>query len=129
MSEQRSFALRLESLREIAALGVAFTHGELVFDLPSPVSYGPKHECAACNRDGPHAETRSAGSRNRKGVWRVKRFAYIDALRGYAILGVLLVHTGQYSGFDSQAAFGARGVQLFFVASALTLMFSWHERI
>jgi hypothetical protein len=58
----------------------------------------------------------------------LKRFAYIDALRGYAILGVILVHTSQYSGFDSQAAFGARGVQLFFVASALTLMFSWHER-
>ena len=59
----------------------------------------------------------------------MKRFAYIDALRGYAILGVLLVHTGQYCGFDIPGtAFGARGVQLFFVASALTLMFSWHER-
>jgi len=58
----------------------------------------------------------------------LKRFAYIDALRGYAILGVILVHTSQKSGFDSQGAFGARGVQLFFVASALTLMFSWHER-
>jgi peptidoglycan/LPS O-acetylase OafA/YrhL len=44
------------------------------------------------------------------------------------VLGVVLVHTGQYSGFDAQAAFGARGVQLFFVASALTLMFSWNER-
>jgi peptidoglycan/LPS O-acetylase OafA/YrhL len=58
----------------------------------------------------------------------LKRFAYIDALRGYAILGVILVHTSQKSGFDSQGAFGARGVQLFFLASALTLMFSWHER-
>jgi peptidoglycan/LPS O-acetylase OafA/YrhL len=58
----------------------------------------------------------------------LRRFEYIDALRGYAVLGVLLVHTGQYSGFDSGAAFGARGVQLFFVASALTLMLSWHGR-
>lgn len=58
----------------------------------------------------------------------MKKFAYIDALRGYAILGVLLVHTSQYCGFGEGAAFGARGVQLFFVASALTLMLSWNER-
>ncbi|WP_182872475.1 acyltransferase family protein [Bradyrhizobium diazoefficiens] len=56
----------------------------------------------------------------------MKRFAYIDTLRGYAVLGVVLVHAGQSCGFD--AAFGARGVQLFFVASALTLMTSWQER-
>jgi peptidoglycan/LPS O-acetylase OafA/YrhL len=59
-----------------------------------------------------------------------KRFEYIDALRGYAILGVMIVHGGQsVEGLDAQAtAWGARGVQLFFVVSALTLMTSWVER-
>jgi len=58
------------------------------------------------------------------------RFAYIDALRGYAILGVMIVHGGQcVEGLDVRAtAWGARGVQLFFVVSALTLMKSWTER-
>jgi peptidoglycan/LPS O-acetylase OafA/YrhL len=58
----------------------------------------------------------------------LKRFAYIDALRGYAVLGVILVHTGQYCGFVDGPAFGARGVQLFFVVSAFTLLHSWRER-
>lgn len=59
----------------------------------------------------------------------MKKLAFIDALRGYAVLGVLLVHTGQVSGFpDAPVAAGARGVQLFFVVSALTLMLSWHHR-
>jgi peptidoglycan/LPS O-acetylase OafA/YrhL len=58
----------------------------------------------------------------------MQRLAYIDALRGYAVLGVILIHAAHPSGFGAQAEFGARGVQLFFVASALTLMFSWHER-
>jgi peptidoglycan/LPS O-acetylase OafA/YrhL len=59
-----------------------------------------------------------------------KRFDYIDALRGYAILGVVIVHAGQcVEGLDVEAtAWGARGVQLFFVVSALTLMTSWTER-
>jgi peptidoglycan/LPS O-acetylase OafA/YrhL len=58
------------------------------------------------------------------------RFDYIDALRGYAILAVMIVHGGQcVEGLDVQAtAWGARGVQLFFVVSALTLMTSWTER-
>jgi peptidoglycan/LPS O-acetylase OafA/YrhL len=58
------------------------------------------------------------------------RFAYIDALRGYAVLGVVLVHASQqfkdYQG--GLFATGARGVQLFFVVSAITLMSSWHQR-
>jgi acyltransferase-like protein len=58
----------------------------------------------------------------------LKRFVYIDVLRGYAVLGALFVHCSQYVGFDCFAAFGARGVQLFFVVSALTLMASWHSR-
>jgi exopolysaccharide production protein ExoZ len=63
----------------------------------------------------------------------IKRFDYIDALRGYAILGVIAVHTAQRapslaSPLQTWLNDGARGVQLFFVASALTLMFSWHAR-
>ena len=64
---------------------------------------------------------------------RVPRYAYIDALRGYAILGVIGVHASQL--FPSLerplrvvADQGARGVQLFFTVSALTLMMSWQNR-
>jgi len=60
-------------------------------------------------------------------------YAYIDALRGYAILGVIAVHTGQNVPalrwpLRDLAASGRYGVQLFFVVSALTLMMSWHAR-
>jgi exopolysaccharide production protein ExoZ len=53
---------------------------------------------------------------------------YIDALRGYAILGVIILHTGSHVDLVDQVAWGARGVQLFFVVSALTLALSWHSR-
>jgi peptidoglycan/LPS O-acetylase OafA/YrhL len=66
-------------------------------------------------------------------VARASRFAYIDALRGYAILGVIGVHASQL--FPSLewpvrlvADQGVRGVQLFFTVSALTLMMSWQSR-
>jgi exopolysaccharide production protein ExoZ len=64
----------------------------------------------------------------------MQRQAYLDALRGYAILGVVLVHARiwfdrpipqEVSLFFYQ---GARGVQLFFVVSAFTLMQSWQVR-
>jgi exopolysaccharide production protein ExoZ len=63
----------------------------------------------------------------------IERLGYIDALRGYAIVGVIVVHVAQYVPdlewpLDVWAVEGARGVQLFFVASALALMFSWHAR-
>lgn len=63
----------------------------------------------------------------------MKRLAYIDALRGYAILGVIAVHASQFvPGLEGPlralADQGARGVQLFFVVSALTLMLSWNHR-
>ena len=64
---------------------------------------------------------------------RGTRFDYIDTLRGYAILGVIGVHASQL--FPSLewplrllADQGARGVQLFFTVSALTLMMSWNSR-
>ncbi|HEY0256721.1 MAG TPA: acyltransferase [Candidatus Methylacidiphilales bacterium] len=58
-------------------------------------------------------------------------FAYIDAVRGYAFLGILFVHsaysTGPFSwGFLAKQ--GEYGVQLFFLASAITLCFSMSAR-
>ena len=63
----------------------------------------------------------------------VHRYAYIDALRGYAILGVITVHTsGTVPHFGGRlrdlATSGQYGVHLFFVVSALTLLMSWHTR-
>jgi len=63
----------------------------------------------------------------------IKKYDYIDALRGFVILGVILVHTSQWvvptSVFLSQlVAEGARGGQLFFIASALTLFLSMKAR-
>ncbi len=63
----------------------------------------------------------------------MERYDYIDALRGYAILGVIAAHVSQQVPglewpFRALADQGARGVQLFFVVSALTLASSWHQR-
>lgn len=63
----------------------------------------------------------------------LKKHHYIDALRGVAILGVILVHSSQLVAPASAAlrqlmAEGALGVQLFYVASALTLYMSWQAR-
>ncbi len=60
------------------------------------------------------------------------RLDALDAMRGYAILGVVLVHTSQWTKPAASwavqfCADGARGVQLFFVASAFALFLS-HER-
>jgi peptidoglycan/LPS O-acetylase OafA/YrhL len=62
------------------------------------------------------------------------KFKYIDALRGIAILLVMIVHTSQYGEksqnefFNSFFKFGAKGVQLFFLASAFTLFLSYNNR-
>jgi peptidoglycan/LPS O-acetylase OafA/YrhL len=63
----------------------------------------------------------------------VKHLAYVDALRGYAILMVIAVHTSEAfadlpTWLSKILNQGARGVQLFFVASALTLSMSWIAR-
>lgn len=60
-------------------------------------------------------------------------YDFIDALRGYAILLVMAVHASQaapdWVGVGRLIVDqGARGVQLFFVASALTLALSWTAR-
>ena len=63
----------------------------------------------------------------------IKKYEYIDAIRGFAILGVVLVHSHQWvapttSFLSKIASEGARGVQLFFIASALTLFLSMAKR-
>lgn len=63
----------------------------------------------------------------------MKKLDYIDALRGYAVLGVLMVHTGLYSTnlpgvLQHIIMQGARGVQLFYIASAFTLFLSFSYR-
>jgi peptidoglycan/LPS O-acetylase OafA/YrhL len=60
---------------------------------------------------------------------------FIDALRGLAVLGVIMVHANQF-GSSHLAPWlgkivneGARGVQLFFLASAFTLFLSYKNRL
>lgn len=64
---------------------------------------------------------------------RAWHFGFVDSLRGIAVLGVLLVHTGQRvaglpAPVDAATNFGAYGVHLFFVASAFTLFTSLNQR-
>ncbi len=53
------------------------------------------------------------------------RYEFLDALRGYAILGVISYHCAYFSGWNSHglefAEAGAFGVQLFFMVSAFTI--------
>jgi peptidoglycan/LPS O-acetylase OafA/YrhL len=65
-----------------------------------------------------------------------RKYAYIDSLRGIAILLVMLVHVGQIS-YLTQVTHGIKyklidngqlGVQLFFLVSAFTLMRSMQSR-
>jgi peptidoglycan/LPS O-acetylase OafA/YrhL len=63
------------------------------------------------------------------------RFEYIDVLRSFAILGVLFVHTGLTLKIDRTLVFpnwfltsidnGARGVQLFYIISAFTIIYTY----
>jgi peptidoglycan/LPS O-acetylase OafA/YrhL len=64
----------------------------------------------------------------------ILKLKYIDALRGFAILGVLMVHCNQYGTNIYPALIenifnkGALGVQLFYIASAFTLFLSLGQR-
>lgn len=63
----------------------------------------------------------------------MKKLEHIDALRGVAILMVMLVHVSQkISGLSSKiillSGYGQMGVQLFFVISAYTLWLSSAKR-
>jgi peptidoglycan/LPS O-acetylase OafA/YrhL len=60
------------------------------------------------------------------------KFAYIDCLRGYAVLMVMVAHTTSvYAQLPYPAhkigTFGWNGVQLFFLASSLTLLLSYDQ--
>jgi peptidoglycan/LPS O-acetylase OafA/YrhL len=64
---------------------------------------------------------------------RLRKYDFIDALRGWAIVGVVMVHASLMAKPASPllaaiAGQGQRGVQLFFVASALTLFLSLQNR-
>ncbi len=62
----------------------------------------------------------------------IKHFDYIDALRGIAILMVVMAHAGQIvfkPGIEASiTSFGTHGVQLFFMVSSFTLFMSYHQR-
>ncbi|MBU6300858.1 MAG: acyltransferase [Verrucomicrobia bacterium] len=63
----------------------------------------------------------------------LERFGFINALRGFAFMMVLLVHcantiSGLPPKFDALVGQGARGVQLFFLISAFTLVHSMASR-
>jgi peptidoglycan/LPS O-acetylase OafA/YrhL len=67
----------------------------------------------------------------------MQKLRYVDALKGIAITGVLLVHCGQYGSgerllpllFRTIVNSGQLGVQLFFVVSAFTLFLSLRRRL
>ncbi|WP_282069502.1 acyltransferase family protein [Olleya namhaensis] len=66
---------------------------------------------------------------------QTQKLNYIDALRGIAILMVIVHHTSQQGSvatpywFGKLCSLGTRGVQLFFVASAFTLYRSYRNRV
>jgi peptidoglycan/LPS O-acetylase OafA/YrhL len=59
------------------------------------------------------------------------RFAYLYSVRALAILAVIGVHTRNHQlpePWHSWVGAMQTGVQLFFLASAITLLFSWNAR-
>jgi peptidoglycan/LPS O-acetylase OafA/YrhL len=63
----------------------------------------------------------------------ITKYEFIDALRGFAILPVIFIHTSLFYVptlpiLSLIAAKSAHGVQLFYIASALTLFLSMSER-
>ncbi len=64
----------------------------------------------------------------------MKKLDYVDSLRGLAILCVIMIHTNQFGNSSVPIILrkiigeGARGVQLFYLASAFTLFLSFKNR-
>lgn len=65
----------------------------------------------------------------------MKKIEFIDTFRAFAIIGVIVLHTSQYGSssnlhiiFRRIIGEGARGVQLFYLASAFTLFLSFKYR-
>lgn len=61
------------------------------------------------------------------------RLDFVDALRGIAVCGVILIHTGAFlrvfnPHLNALVNSGARGVQLFFIISAFTIFLSFQTR-
>ncbi len=61
------------------------------------------------------------------------RLRFVDALRGVAVCGTIMVHTGAVFGsigprVANMVGFGGRGVQLFFILSAFTIFYSFKNR-
>ncbi len=69
-----------------------------------------------------------------QGVQKVKRLEFIDSLRGWAVLAVIIVHANAlvFERLPVQlqiiSSSGARGVQLFFILSAFSLFYSLDRR-
>ncbi len=63
----------------------------------------------------------------------LNRVDWLDALRGWAVLGVVMVHSGQAAhstGITQQiSAVGQYGVQLFFLISAITISITYEAHI
>lgn len=63
---------------------------------------------------------------------KLRKLDFLDALRGWAILLVLLVHSGGLAELFGQKLaltnIGQRGVQLFYEVSAFSLLYSWYSR-
>ncbi len=88
---------------------------------------------ATATADRPDAETSPPPLAVRPQAGRPDHLAYVDALRGWAILAVVLTHVGQRVPdapwwLQALARSGTWGVQLFFVVSAFTLFGSLDAR-
>jgi peptidoglycan/LPS O-acetylase OafA/YrhL len=105
------------------------THTSRSAQLPA-LSFAPLSTVRSALR-GTVAPERDASSA--AATVEIRKYDFVDALRGYAVLGVIAVHAAGVMAWGSAplqrfAVHGARGVQLFYVASALTLCMSWQAR-